>query len=212
MNTNVHESGRATLPTDDEIVKFFEDHLTDVKTITQPDNKEITVLKFNTNEFPDKLILPQNNPLIYGLTNINDTELTYLEDQWNIKNKDVISVVDNVKKILRQGKVSSPVVNYYIELMTAILEVGKIYSSFVEILFANMFIVDYNAKKFWRYNQHIDPVFKLGDKMMAAYISSRIGLLFQPNKKTVERVNLEELDTIDVDNLTIYEKIYLGRI
>jgi len=212
LNTNVHESGRATLPTDDEIVKFFEDHLTDVKTITQPDNKEITVLKFNTNEFPDKLILPQNNPLIYGLTNINDTELTYLEDQWNIKNKDVISVVDNVKKILRQGKVSSPVVNYYIELMTAILEVGKIYSSFVEILFANMFIVDYNAKKFWRYNQHIDPVFKLGDKMMAAYISSRIGLLFQPNKKTVERVNLEELDTIDVDNLTIYEKIYLGRI
>lgn len=212
MNTNVHESGRATLPTDDEIVKFFEDHLTDVKTITQPDNKEITVLKFNTNEFPDKLILPQNNPLIYGLTNINDTELTYLEDQWNIKNKDVISVVDNVKKILRQGKVSSPVVNYYIELMTAILEVGKIYSSFVEILFANMFIVDYNTKKFWRYNQHIDPVFKLGDKMMAAYISSRIGLLFQPNKKTVERVDLEELDTIDVDNLTIYEKIYLGRI
>jgi len=47
---------------------------------------------------------------------------------------------------------------------------------------------------------------------MAAYISSRIGLLYQPNKNTIEKVDLEELDLIDDDNLTIYEKIYLGKI
>jgi len=96
--------------------------------------------------------------------------------------------------------------------MTAILEVGTIYSSFVEILLANMFVVDYDNKIFWRYNQDKDPTYKLGDKGLAAYISSRIGLLYQPNKNTIEKISLEELEDVDLNNLTIYEKIYLGQI
>lgn len=129
-----------------------------------------------------------------------------------VYNQDVISVVEDIKKILRQGSVTTGVVPYYIDLMTALLEVGNLYSSFVEILFANMFVVDYDKKIFWRYRQDLLPTFKLGDKMMAAYISSRIGLLYQPNKNTIEQVDLEELDEIDLENLTIYEKIYLSRV
>ena len=138
--------------------------------------------------------------------------LIFKPDNWQIYNHDVISVVENVKKILRQGDVSDSVEEYYINLMSTLLEVGIVYSSFVEILFTNMFIVDKEKKLFWRYNQSRMPVFKLGDKMMAAYISSRIGLLYQPNKNTIEQVNLDELDTIDLENLTIYEKIFLGHV
>jgi len=134
------------------------------------------------------------------------------EDNLTVYNQDVISVVEDIKKILRQGSVTTGVVPYYIDLMTALLEVGNLYSSFVEILFANMFVVDYDKKIFWRYRQDLLPTFKLGDKMMAAYISSRIGLLYQPNKNTIEQVDLEELDEIDLENLTIYEKIYLSRV
>jgi hypothetical protein len=209
-----HESGKATLPVDEEIVKFFEEHLLDVKTtIDSKTNQEITTLNFDTNQFPIKLITSgQNKPMIYGLKGSFDTSLVFGEDHYVIYNQDVITVVNNIKAILRQGPVTTSVVPYYIDLMTALLEVGNVYSSFVEILFANMFVVDYDKKVFWRYRQDLPPTFKLGDKMMAAYISSRIGLLYQPNKNTIEQVDLDELDEIDLENLTIYEKIYLGRV
>lgn len=222
LNKNVHESGRATLPVDSEIVKFFEEHLINVKT-ESINNQEETTLEFDTDQYPIQLIstvsgvssnrlsLP-NAPSIFGLKEVKGKILIYGEDHYIVYNQDVISVVNNIKAILRQGPVTTTVVPYYIELMTALLTVGNLYSSFVEILFANMFITDYDKKEFWRYRQDLSPTYKLGDKMMASFISSRIGLLYQPNKDTIEKVDLEELDTIDLENLTIYEKIYLGQV
>ncbi len=214
MNKNVHESGRATLPTDEEIIDFFQKHLIDVKTEKNATGNELTTLEFDTNQFPEKLITDSTSvkKIIYGLQKINGNKLVFGEDNSTIYNHDVITVVDTIKKILKQGPVTTSVVPYYIDLMTALLEVGNVYSSFVEMLFCNMFLVDYDNKIFWRYRQNQAPTFKLGDKMMAAYISSRIGLLYQPNKNTIEQVDLEELDEIDLENLTIYEKIFLGRV
>jgi hypothetical protein len=207
-----HESGKATLPLDSDILEFFENHLIDAETTTDENNKETTKLIFDTSEIPNKLIEDNQYQIISSLKEIGEKYLIYGEDPTIISNKDVISVVSDVKAILRQGDVYTSVESYYIALMTAILEVGIIYSSFVEILFTNMFLVDKDNKVFWRYRQDLKPTFKLGDKMMAAYISSRIGLLFQPNRKTVEKIDLEELNEIDDDNLTIYEKIFLGRV
>lgn len=172
-------------------------------------NQEITTLKFDTDQFPIQLL---DSPIISGLRTITGNTLVFDEDNSIVNNQDVISVVNGVKNILKQGPVTTGVVPYYIALITALLEVGSIYSSFVEILFANMFLVDYDKKLFWRYHQDKNPSYKLGDKMMASFISNRIGLLYQPNKKTIEQINLEKLDDVDLENLTIYEKIYLGRV
>ncbi len=206
-----HESGRATLPVDSEIVKFFEEHLINVKTDII-NNQEETTLEFDTDQFPIQLIVSSSTQQVYGLKEVKGKTLIYGEDHHIVYNQDVISVVNNIKSILRQGPVTTSVVPYYIELMTALLTVGNLYSSFVEILFANMFITDYDKKEFWRYRQDLPPTYKLGDKMMASFISSRIGLLYQPNKETIEKVDLEELDNIDLENLTIYEKIFLGQV
>jgi hypothetical protein len=207
-----HESGRATLSTDSEVLKFFEEHLIDVEIKNISDTRDEFILSFDTDKFPEKIVHPQSNPLIRGLKDVQGNKLIFQEDDYKIENQDVIYIVENIKNILKQNANPEEPVIYYLKLMTALLEIGKIYSSFVEILFTNMFIVDYNNKLFWRYNQSQPPTFKLGDKMMASYISSRIGLLFQPNKKTIEKVDLDELDTINSDSLTIYEKIYLGKI
>lgn len=201
-----HESGHATLPTNAKILKFIEDHLIDLKT-----EEDITTLTFDTEQFPDEIIAAFSKD-IYGLKHVDNNKLTFGKDNLVIYNQDVITVVNNIRNILKQGDVSVPVVDYYIDLMTALLEVGNVYSSFVEILFCNMFLVDYDNKVFWRYRQNLNPTFKLGDKMMAAYISSRIGLLYQPNKATIDRIDLEELEEVDLENLTIYEKIFLGRV
>lgn len=200
-----HESGKATLLSDQEIVKFFENHLVDVLT----DIEGKTTLIFDTNQLPEKLI---SDSLIKGLLVVKDNQLVYGDDRYEISNQDVISVVENIRNILKQGSVNQPIVSYYTKLVSAILEVGTIYSSFIEILFANMFLVDYDNKVFWRYNQNQTPTYKLGDKGLAAYISSRIGLLYQPNKNTIENISMDELEDVDLENLTIYEKIYLGQI
>jgi hypothetical protein len=207
-----HESGKATITTDPEILSFFENHLIEVETYFNESSGENTKLTFDTTEIPDKLI-NENYSIINGLVEMGNNYLIYESDFSDVANKDVISVVKQVKEILMQCKVYSNVEKYYIDLMTAILEVGVIYSSFVEILFANMFLADYDNKIFWRYRQDLKPTFKLGDRMMAAYISSRIGLLFQPNKNTIEQIDLTTLrNSEDDEDLTIYEKIYLGKV
>ena len=208
-----HESGKATIPTDKTIEKFFEDHLINVKTELNPKtNQEETTLEFDTDQFPENLITQSGKKIIYGLKEVKGNILIYGEDHYEIHNQDVISIVNDIKTILKQGVVVTPVVNYYIDLMTALLVVGSIYSSFVEILFTNMFLTDYDQKVFWRYRQDLPASYKLGDKMMAGYISSRIGLLYQPNKDSIDKIDLEEVSDIDLENLTIYEKIYLGRV
>ncbi len=65
---------------------------------------------------------------------------------------------------------------YYTDLMSCILEVGDIYSSFVELVLAHLFLV--NENEFWRYNQDKPVVLKLSEKTVAAKISPLLGFTF----------------------------------
>ena len=205
-----HESGRAILSTEKPIIDFFTNHLTDVVTI-----EDKTKLCFDTNEFPFELT--SSTSKIPGLieTNYEQSYLIYTNDSFPIKNNDVIQTITDIKVLLKNGYIpqNKPPIEFYMSMMTSILEVGTVYSSFVEILFANMLLVDYEEHKFWRYNQHLKPTFKLGDKSMAAYISPLLGLLYQPNKISIDKIDLEDLDDLDdINKLTIYERIWLNKI
>lgn len=96
-------------------------------------------------------------------------------------------------------------------MMSSILSVGIVYSSFVEMMFANMFIVDEEKKLFWRYHQNQLITVKLGDKILPKYISKLLNLLYEPNQASIEEINLEEIDSNSPD-LTIYEKLWLGKL
>ena len=63
-----------------------------------------------------------------------------------------------------------------------------------------------------RYNQTQTPTIKLGDKQLASYISPLLGLLYQPNKNSVEKIEINMDEIIDSDILTIYEKIGGGKM
>lgn len=196
-----HESGRADLEVDKQIKDFFMNHLIDIKK-----ENGTTTLFFNSSDFPESLI---NNSVIQGLISVGDTSITFGEDKRIIPNEDVISIMNQIKLILRASKVNRPPVEYYQDLMALLLNVGTVYSSFAEMLFANMFLVgELEDKRFWRYYQDETPTYKLGDKMMAAYISPLLGLLYQPNRNSIDRIDILS----DNQNLTIYEKIWLGKI
>lgn len=94
-------------------------------------------------------------------------------------------------------------------MMDLILSEGMQYSSFVEMLFANMFMTDFKNNEFWRYNQTKPIDCKLGDRIVSSKLSALLGLLFTPNARTIDNIDkISELD-FDESKLTIYEKIFL---
>lgn len=201
---NVHTSGSSELPIAEETKNYLQDNLQDIAV----KNNQIILKCSNINEIPESLTV------IPGYNNIIDDKIIF--DFWNkeVENKDTIAILNKVKEILKTDKnVTEHPQEYYNELMTAILTVGIVYSSFVEMLFANAFLTDIKNKKFWRYNQ-LDPIkIKLGDKSISKYISSLLGLLYQPNKKSIENIEdtFKEI-SFDKEKHTIYEKIWLGEL
>lgn len=202
-----HESGRATIDINAKIRKFFTDHLVNI----EYDEKENIILEFDTDKFPELLI---EDKIISGLYDVEKNKLKFKPDTSLVENKDIVYILDGIRSMLSQDtNVSAHPKDYYVKLMSLLLEVGTVYSSFVEMLFCNMFLVDDpKDKKFWRYNQHLKPTYKLSDKSLAVYINPLLGLLYQPNKKTIDLINNEENMNLDQHDLTIYEKIWLNKV
>jgi succinate dehydrogenase flavin-adding protein (antitoxin of CptAB toxin-antitoxin module) len=202
-----HTSGAAELRTILIIKNFIKEHLTD---IINEDDK--IFLKFDSNN------IPQGITKLRGFVSIFESEdnklvVQFDSDKEPTQNNDTISMLKSIQNLLKTNK--SPnihPVEYYLELMTLVLTVGTPYSSFVEMVFANMFMTHKVQKKFWRYHPDEKIVLKLGDKILAKHLSTLLGLLYQPNKNTI--AEMDKLETIDLDNLdlTIYEKIFLSRI
>jgi len=123
-----------------------------------------------------------------------------------VENIDVLSVKNNVKKILKSHpKLNKEPVEFYEGLIGNLLNVGTPYSSFIEIALANMFLSDRKINEFWRYNPNKKAIRKLGDKTLAVNLSATLGCLFQPNERTIKGINDFN---VDPDKMTIYEKIW----
>lgn len=208
-----HESGSAVVDTDPNLVKFLREHLLD---FDNQDNERY-VLTF------DKLTgfkrLWKKFP---GFEKIEGNQVYILPVEEHIRNNDTATVIENVKKILRKEvfKKSNPYRHpqeYYAELMSNLLTVGTIFSSYVEMLLAHMFMV--NSTDFWRYNQDSPITMKLSSINIASKISPLLGFLFQPNKKSIDEVGIDDLGTVldnivdvDPDKLSIHEKIFLQKL
>ena len=118
----------------------------------------------------------------------------------------------NIKELLKSKKLPDKTpASYYEEMMGYVLEVGSPYSSFVEMFFANMFVIDEDETQFWRYNQDQTIVKKLSDKTVAQRISKLLGLLYEPNKQSLEEITgFDNLDLDEEARKNIYGRIWLG--
>jgi len=194
-----HDSGSAVLDVDDVLVTFIKDHLKNIRT-----NKDEIVVIFDTETIPIEFMDLSN----YKHTSANKVHFN------NIKvpkqNKDPVEGLKKIRTIISASKkiIHTPS-GYYQELMGPILEVGSPYSSFVECLFANMFLC--KNDDIWRYNQNEPIIKKLGDKTLASRISPLLNLLYQQNQKTIESIDFLDNYTKDDSKLTIYEKLFLER-
>jgi hypothetical protein len=205
-----HTSGSATLHCDandnqtkqehKEIIKYFKDNIIDIDS-----------QKFKTKIFVNNIDkMPECMKTLSGFREIDGNCIVFTKLDNPVKNKDMVASLNKIKDLLKSQKnnIGTPT-SFYINMMTELLESGCPYSSFVEMIFANMFLTDIKIKEFWRYNQDKKIVCKLGDKILASMISPLLGLLFTPNAGTIEKVGkIDDLD-FEEENLTIYEKIFL---
>ena len=199
-----HESGSAQLSLNKDLKLFVQNHLNNISY-----EEHYIILEFDVdvpdeindlfNQFPNWQLNVQNK--VYFYNTLNDAI-----------NNDPIQALKNVKDILKVSKfnISHPD-KYYQMLMKQILTVGEPYSSFAESLLANMFLVDINNNRLWRYYKQENIICKLGDKTLANKTSPLLDLLYQQNDKTINRIELLDTYIDNNDNLTIYEKLFLEK-
>ena len=205
-----HQSGSAQLNENPALIKLVQNHLID---INNTDNHVILTFDINIKDnCSEEDILQYQKPL--GFHKIEGNQIFYNILHDPVQNIDTVSILNKIKDQLRNQKNNLMKPHEYYEQMTSlILSIGTPFSSFIEMLFANMFAVQTTPEtRFWRYNQDEPIIIKFGDKLLADKLSKLLGLLYQPNVETVEKIkNLDQIDLSD-EKLTIYEKIFLGNI
>jgi len=191
-----HTSGAANLDIDENVKQFIHDHLINIKNINGK-----CELYFDSN--PVNIF-----DGIEGFLLCHDNVIVFDEIKYPVENNDVIAILVHIKQILKtQTIINKHPTEYYEELMSYLLEVGTLFSSFVECIFANMFLTNKDPNVFWRYNQNNKIVYKSGQLNMAYNIRPRLSCLFQPNIKS-----LPYLTDNTGTKLTLYEKIWLDKL
>ncbi len=199
-----HTSGSCELDLDKSACKFIKNCLIDIA-----EDKHSIELKFNTDDIPDEI----RNIKGYLSTEGQIVKFTKLSER--VVNNDVLATVIRVKELMKKCEGSELMTpsEYYKDLTSCILEVGDLYSSFVEMVLAHMFMV--SPTEFWRYNQDKTVSLKLSEKTIAAKISSLLGFLYQPNSHSVKEMDFQDLDKfepVNLDKLCIHEKIFLNKL
>ncbi len=202
-----HTSGASDLNTYPEIILYMREYLRDIE--IHGDN---IYLYFNEGKIPKKI------KKIPGFKSIKKNFIHFKAYKKQVYNNDTISTVNSIKNILKTNKkVIKKPDDYYIELIELLLSVGNIYSTYIEMMLAHMFVTNKEKKELWRYNPNDKIVLKLSDKTLATFISPLLGLLYQPNKNSIANISLDEMEqflnkteTIDASKLSIYERIFLG--
>ena len=195
-------SGSSELDLDKNVSEFMKNYLTNIE-----DDGHLITLEFNNYEIPDDF----RNIQGYLSTEKNKVKYTKLSEP--VVNNDVLATVIHVKDLMKKSDSPLTPHEYYTDLMKCILEVGDLYSSFVELVLTHMLMV--SPTEFWRYNQDKPVTLKLSEKTVAAKVSNLLAFLYQPNSISLKEIDPDDftaLDSIDPEKLTIHEKIFLNKL
>lgn len=195
-----HLSGSCTLPVNRNIVNFISQHLQQI-------NDEKLIFD---NDIPNNIILEMSK--IFGFQNTNHN-IAIFQGLTEVANEDVTLKIKELSTLLKGSSAYSlqDIVSFYKTFIDTILSIGNIYSVFVEIAMANMFITD--TDQIFRYqlnhpsySQNIILSKKLGIKRLHTYISRLLGLLYEPNVQSIHK--LKEKTKLPISANTIFEQIW----
>lgn len=220
-----HTSGSSSLPTKDNIVKYIREHLSQ---IINSDERQVSVLIFDE-KIPDDVQFDlstisgylDNNTLskfykdIYNYLTENYPNFAVYQYMYNVENQDVTFKIKEANQLLLKIKPSKDkclnVSETYSQFMDIILDLGLTYSSFIENIFANMFVYQ---KVPIRYYLDIDPYtkpdVKLNLKQLHTIVSKLLGLLYEPNSISISTFSNDDIQDVKDDANTVYERLWKG--
>lgn len=133
-----------------------------------------------------------------------------------VENQDVTFKIKELNELLLKMKPSKSnelnISNVYSQFINIVLELGLIYSSFVEVIFANMFVKDRIPIRYLlSLNPNICPDMKLNLKQIHTIVSKLLGLLYEPNSVSLSTFSNPSYMLQDDAN-TIFERLWKGQI
>lgn len=143
---------------------------------------------------------------INTVNNMSEFEYVY-----NVENEDIGKVIKIVKNCLLTEKTKAiiPIDETYEQLISAILSIGDIFSSFIEIVLCNLYT---NSKdKVVRYqlrdNEHVSMHKKYSVYHVHSLLSPTLNLLYKPNIRTITDYYNSSIE----ENIkpSIFERIWL---
>jgi hypothetical protein len=145
---------------------------------------------------------------------INENKVSFHFDLGLIENCDVGSVIKEVNKCLQtENKDIIALDETYYKLLSNILTVGEIYSSFIELILSILYvgydneIIRYQIKK----NLPIKVEKKFSVREAHNFISPVLSLLYEPNIHSIKKY-YEYLIQKNQYYVSIYEKIWMDMI
>lgn len=156
-------------------------------------------------------------PLEEEYKNGIDNNIVAYQDLCKVENQDVTQKIKQINKLLLLQKrtkngILSPKETYQ-EFIEIILELGLIYSTFIEIVLCNMFI---NGDKVpIRYLLNSDPNamadIKLNVKQLHSIVSKLLGLLYEPNSVSISTFSSKSSKLPEFAD-TVFERLWTGTL
>jgi hypothetical protein len=197
-----HTSGSSTLLVNDTLKNYIKYHIKNI----QLRDSECSLIFDET--IPSEIIEIMMEIPGYINTYGNISEFQYV---YNVENEDIGKVIKVVKSCLLTEKTKSitPIDETYEQLISAILSIGDIFSSFIEIVLCNLYT---NSKdKVVRYqlrdNDHVSMYKKYSVYHVHSILSPTLNLLYKPNIKTITDYYNSSIE--ESNKPSIFEKIWL---
>lgn len=207
--SSFHTSGSANLDINEEVKSYISDHLIDIETV---DN---TIYLLFDENIPDNIVsIFEDDPNYLYLKKESPTVLSFNEYDHQMENNDVNKLARIINDLLKthKGVNIMPVNEIYDKMITALHSLNQIYSLFVELLFANSYVL--KNGKILRYalndgDNNVPVSMKYSIKKIHTSQSNVLSLIFEPNERSI--LQYYENPKID-EHLNIFEKIWLGEL
>ena len=198
--SSFHTSGSATLSIDNDIKTFIYHNLKDI------DNSETECKLYFNKPIPLELVTKFTG--IPGFIDFEGNDIIRYENIENVENEDVTKIIKEVNNVLNNRE-DPDIIEIYNILISNILSIGSIYSSFIEVVLCNLFVNkdDKVIRYCLRDGDNAAITKKYGIKSVHKILSETLSVLYQPNHITIQKLHnkLQDKD----NTISIFERIWL---
>lgn len=198
-----HTSGSSQLKTKPELEMFIFDHLVNLGYVDE--TRSFT--QFDVQIPNDVIEIASQLP---GYDGHDDNHL-YFQDIYGVQNEDVTQVIKDTHSLLKleSGSSIASIQDTYHQYVVKVLDVGQIYSSFIELVLCNMYICGDNQVLRYALKDDINavPNRKLNVKKLHTVVSKLLGLLYEPNAFSICKFS-DKSDPLPETSDTILERLW----